>query len=57
MYLLDRHGLDGSAPLARLGNQTVSERLRTPVAKVKRLRYEAALKFGAGAANGVRVED
>lgn len=51
MYLLDRYGLDGSLPMAALSNQTVSERLRTPVAKVKRLRYEAALKFGG------RVED
>ncbi|WP_259730146.1 MULTISPECIES: hypothetical protein [Synechococcales] len=51
MHLLDRYGLDGSLPMATLSNQTVSERLRTPVAKVKRLRYEAALKFGG------RVED
>ncbi|MDR7307255.1 hypothetical protein [Rhodoferax saidenbachensis] len=51
MHLLDQHGLDGSGPLARLNNQTVSERLKTPVAKVKKLRYEAALKFGG------RVED
>ncbi|NIM40235.1 MAG: hypothetical protein GTN84_03285 [Hydrogenophaga sp.] len=51
MALLDRHGLGGSGPLASLSNQTVSERLRTPVAKVKKLRYEAALKFGG------RVED
>jgi hypothetical protein len=29
-----------------LSNQQISERLRTPVSKVKRLRYEAALKFG-----------
>lgn len=51
MSLLDRYGLDGSDPLATLGNQTVSERLKTPVTKVKKLRYEAALKFGG------RVED
>lgn len=51
MSLLDRYGLEGSDPLASLGNQTVSERLKTPVAKVKKLRYEAALKFGG------RVED
>ena len=35
MSLLDRYGLDGSGPLATLGNQTVSERLKTPVTKVK----------------------
>src|SRR5690606_20142893 len=46
MWLLDRHGLNGSGPLSVLSNQTISEKLRTPVAKVKKLRYEAALKFG-----------
>lgn len=51
MALLDRYGHDGSGPMSTLSNQTVSERLRTPVAKVKKLRYEAALKFGG------RVED
>ncbi|MGN6224314.1 hypothetical protein [Pseudoxanthomonas sp.] len=47
MWLLDRHGHNGSGPLSAYSNQTISERLRTPVAKVKKLRYEAALKFGA----------
>jgi hypothetical protein len=51
MHLLDRYGYDGCQPMAPLSNQSVSERLRTPVAKVKKLRYEAALKFGG------RVED
>lgn len=51
MALLDRHGHEGSGPLAPLSNQVVSERLRTPVARVRKLRYEAALKFGG------RVED
>lgn len=51
MHLLDRYGFEGSPPIAPLSNQTVTERLRTPVAKVKKLRYEAALKFGG------RVED
>jgi alpha-D-ribose 1-methylphosphonate 5-triphosphate synthase subunit PhnH len=46
MSLIDRYGHEGSVPLASLSNQGVSERLRTPVAKVKKLRYEAALKFG-----------
>ena len=47
MYLLDRYGLDqDSGPMAIFSNQAASERLRTPVAKVKKLRYEAALKFG-----------
>lgn len=47
MALLDRYG-NGSGAMAPLSNQTVSEKLRTPVAKVKKLRYEAALKFGGG---------
>ncbi|MEO0972759.1 MAG: hypothetical protein AAFX85_06660 [Pseudomonadota bacterium] len=51
MYLLDKHGLEGSPPLSVLSNQAASERLKTPVAKIKKLRYEAALKFGG------RVED
>ena len=51
MHLLDRYGLHGSGPLANYGNQAVSERLKTPVNKIKKLRYEAALKFGG------RIED
>lgn len=51
MHLLDVYGQNGSGPLARLSNQTVSERLKTPVSKVKKLRYDAALKFGG------RIED
>lgn len=46
MHLLDRYGYDECPPMAPLSNQIVSEHLRTPVAKVKKLRYEAALKFG-----------
>jgi hypothetical protein len=45
MHLLDTYGLDGSS-MAIYSNQTVSERLKTPVAKIKKLRYESALKFG-----------
>lgn len=51
MHLLDRYGVDGAGPLAIHSNQTVSEKLKTPVSKVKRLRYDAALKFGG------RIED
>jgi len=51
MYLLDHYGMEGSLPLASLSNQVVSERLRTPVARIKKLRYDAALKFGG------RIED
>jgi hypothetical protein len=49
MFLLDKHGLRSSGPLARLSNQQASELLKTPVAKIKKLRYEAALKFGGRA--------
>jgi hypothetical protein len=51
MHLLDVYGQNGSDPLATLSNQTVSERLKTPVSKVKKIRYDAALKFGG------RIED
>jgi len=46
MSLLDKYGLNGSGPLASLSNQAISEKLKTPVTRVKKLRYEAALKFG-----------
>jgi hypothetical protein len=51
MHLLDLYGMNGSPPMAVYSNQVVSERLRTPVAKIKKLRYDAALKFGG------RIED
>lgn len=51
MHLLDLYGVDVSGPLVIHSNQTVSERLKTPVIKVKKMRYDAALKFGG------RIED
>ena len=51
MHLLDSYGYNGSSPLASFSNQVISERLRTPVAKIRKLRYDAALKFGG------RIED
>ncbi|MFD2168076.1 hypothetical protein ACFSJY_17605 [Thalassotalea euphylliae] len=51
MHLLDLYGVENSGPLAIHSNQTVSERLKTPVNKVKKMRYDAALKFGG------RIED
>jgi hypothetical protein len=51
MHLLDQYRWDGSPPMAGYSNQIVSERLRTPVTKIKKLRYDAALKFGG------RIED
>ena len=46
MSLLDKYGFDDGPPLASLSNQAVSEKLKTPVTRVKKLRYEAGLKFG-----------
>ncbi|HRE18435.1 MAG TPA: hypothetical protein PLW86_15425, partial [Rhodocyclaceae bacterium] len=51
MHLLDTYGLPGGSPLAAYPNQEVSALLKAPVAKIKQLRYEAALKYGG------RVED
>ncbi|PNU19748.1 hypothetical protein C2E25_11170 [Geothermobacter hydrogeniphilus] len=51
MHLLDRFGVNSSGPLSNYSNQAVSERLKTPVNKIKKLRYDAALKFGG------RIED
>lgn len=47
MSLLDKYGFNDSGPLAPLSNQSVSEKLKAPVTRIKKLRYEAALKFGA----------
>jgi len=46
MHLLDRYGYAEYGPLATRRNQEASEILKTPVSKIKKLRYEAALKFG-----------
>ncbi len=46
MYLLDKYGLVDGSPLTSNSNQQVSALLRTPVNKVKLLRYEAGLKYG-----------
>lgn len=51
MHLLDKYGADSAGPLATHSNQTVSEKLKAPASKVKKLRYDAALKFGG------RIED
>ena len=51
MHLLDMEGWDAekSEPLegfANLGNQAAAEKLKTTPARIKQLRYAAALKFG-----------
>lgn len=51
MHLIDCYGFDGSGPMGGYSNQTASERLKTPSSKIKKLRYDAALKFGG------RIED
>lgn len=52
MHLLDNYiSNNAGVSLQQYSNQTLSETLRTPVAKIKKLRYEAGLKYGA------RVED
>lgn len=46
MFLLDKYGLpDEHKPLENLSNQALSEKLKTPVSRVKSLRYAASLKF------------
>ena len=44
--LLDKYGVKGSGPHTQMSNQALSEKLRTTVSRIKRLRYDAALKFG-----------
>lgn len=51
MHLLDSYISNAGVSLQQFSNQTLSETLRTPVAKIKKLRYEAGLKYGG------RVED
>ena len=46
MHLLDKHASEQGLPLGGFPNQIASERLRAPLAKIKRLRYEGGLKFG-----------
>lgn len=51
MHLLDNYGGGEHVKLSGYSNQVVSEKLKVSVAKIKKLRYEAALKFGG------RIED
>jgi hypothetical protein len=46
MHLLDKYASENGRPLGNFPNQIASERLRAPLAKIKRLRYEGSLKFG-----------
>jgi hypothetical protein len=50
MHLIDTQGTHRDCePLQGKSNQEVSELLKTPVSKIKKLRYEAALKYGEDA--------
>lgn len=52
MHLLDEEGdSEDSQPLKGMTNQQVSLKLRTPISKIKSLRYEAALKYGGNSSN------
>ena len=46
MFLLDKHASENGSPLGRFPNQIASERLRAPLTRIKKLRYEGSLKFG-----------
>ncbi len=47
MHLLDIYGWKDVKSFADLPNQIASVKLKTPISKIKKLRYEAALKFGS----------
>lgn len=49
MYLLDKYSHQNGVALQGLSNQVASETLRAPLYKIKRLRYEAGLKYGGRA--------
>jgi len=51
MHLLDQYAGEQGRPLGRVSNQIASERLRAPLAKIKRLRYEGCLKFSGSPEN------
>jgi len=56
MFLLDKYGLpDELMPLEALSNQALSEKLKTPVNRVKSLRYAASLKFSESIEEVARV--
>lgn len=51
MHLLDKYSHANGVPLQQYSNQVVSQTLRAPATKIKKLRYDAGLKYGG------RVED
>ena len=55
MHLLDKHAGENGRPLGSFPNQIASERLRAPLARIKRLRYEGSLKFGGRPEDEARI--
>lgn len=55
MHLLDKHASENGSPLGSFPNQIASERLRAPLARIKRLRYEGSLKFGGRPEDEARI--
>lgn len=55
MYLLDKYASENGCPLGNFPNQIASERLRAPLPRIKRLRYEGSLKFGGRPEDEARI--
>ncbi|MBK7565659.1 MAG: hypothetical protein IPI21_16050 [Propionivibrio sp.] len=55
MHLLDKYASENGRPLGSFPNQIASERLRAPLARIKRLRYEGSLKFGGRPEDEARI--
>lgn len=55
MFLLDKHASENGSPLGRFPNQIASERLRAPLTRIKKLRYEGSLKFGGRPEDEARI--
>ena len=51
MHLIEKYGLEKSGPLRDKSNKVVSELTRASISRVRRLRQEAALRYGE------RIED
>lgn len=46
MHLLDKYANEKGLAVGDFSNQIASQRLRAPLAKIKKLRYDGGLKFG-----------
>ena len=55
MHLLDKYTSENGRPLGYFPNQIASERLRAPLARIRRLRYEGSLKFGGRPEDEARI--